>query len=110
MEQARKQSIAAMMQNTTGEIKNPLVGIPKEELFADVEAFAERADLMEELELLKKGALIAQNPADFENINELDESDREAIRHEITHRWRHPFALYVVREQLLASIDVLTYY
>lgn len=90
---ARKQSIAAMMQNTTGEIKNPLVGIPKDELFANVQEFAEKGDMVEYVELLRKGALIAQNPADFENIAELDESDREAIRNEITHRWRHPFPL-----------------
>ena len=83
-----------MMQNTTGEIKNPLVGIPKQDLFADVQEFAEKNDLMDQIELLRKGALIAQNPADFENISELDDNDREAIRNEITHRWRHPFPLY----------------
>ena len=68
----RKQSVIAMTQNLTGEIKNPLVGLSKEELMADVEEFAKKNDMMDELPLLRKGALVAQNPADFENLAELD--------------------------------------
>jgi len=37
---------------------------------------------------LGKGALLAQNPKDFENIPELDETDREIIRRETTRQWR----------------------
>ena len=84
-----------MTANDTGEIKNPLVGIPKDELLVDVEDFARRHDMVEYLPLLKKGALVAQNPADFETIEELDDEDREALRVEITRRWKHPFALFV---------------
>jgi hypothetical protein len=40
---------------------------------------------------LRKGALLAQNPKDFENIPELDETDREIIRRETT-RQRRPFS------------------
>lgn len=64
----RKSSVAAMMSNDTGEIKNPLIGIPKAELMRQVEEFAHKNDMVDELELLKKGALCAQSPAEFENI------------------------------------------
>ena len=96
-----------MTQNNAGEIRNPLIGIPKHELLADVEEFAQKHDLMEQLPLLRKGALVAQNPADFENIPELDEADRDALRTEITHRWRHPWALYVtiILNSIAASIQ-----
>ncbi|QVM11100.1 hypothetical protein D8B26_005751 [Coccidioides posadasii str. Silveira] len=90
----RRESVAAMSQNLTGEIRNPLSDIPKDQLLRDVENFASKKNMTDILPLLQKGALVAQNPADFENIPELDESDREALRNEVTHRWRHPWALY----------------
>jgi hypothetical protein len=61
-----------------------LHGIPKDELMSHVEAFA-REKGMEDIEpLLKKGALIAQNPKGFESISELDDHDKEIIRRETT--------------------------
>jgi len=86
----RKSSVAAMNDNATGEIRNPLAGIPREELLEDVQAFVERNGMLEEVELLRKGALVAQSPADFENMDELDEEDKVALREEITRRWKHP--------------------
>ncbi|KAI6851528.1 MFS transporter [Hortaea werneckii] len=103
----RKQSVAAMTQNVTGEIRNPLLDIPKDQLMADVETFAERHGMSEHLPLLCKGALVAQSPADFENIPELDDADRDALRTEITHRWKHPWALYmtIVLNSIAAAIQ-----
>ncbi|KAI7163313.1 MFS transporter, partial [Hortaea werneckii] len=103
----RKQSVAAMTQNVTGEIRNPLLDIPKDQLMADVESFAERHGMSEHLPLLRKGALVAQSPADFENISELDDADRDALRTEITHRWKHPWALYmtIVLNSIAAAIQ-----
>jgi hypothetical protein len=43
-------------------ISNPLGGIPKDVLMADVESFAEETGLTEHTAMLKKGALVAQNP------------------------------------------------
>jgi hypothetical protein len=87
-EHRRKQSVVAMTENVTGEIKNPLVGIPREQLLADVDDFARKYgfDPETEVPLLRKGALVAQSPADFENIPDLDDNDRDALRREITHR------------------------
>ena len=51
---------------------------------AQVEAFA-REQGMEDIEpVLKKGALIAQHPSDFESLPELDETDKAIIRRETT--------------------------
>lgn len=85
-----------MTDNTTGEIRNPLSGLTKEELLSDVESFAHKYGMEAELPLLRKGALVAQSPADFENIPDLDETDRQHLREEVTHRWRHPWTLYYV--------------
>jgi hypothetical protein len=90
----RKKSVAAMQSNVAGEIRNPLLGIPKEQLMDDVDAFAKKYGMTEQLHLLRKGALVAQNPADFENLAELDDADRQVLRDEVLHRWRHPWSLY----------------
>lgn len=98
-----------MTENVTGEIKNPLVGIPRDQLMADVEDFARKYgfDPETELPLLRKGALVAQSPADFENMPELDDGDRDALRREITHRWRQPWPLYmtIVLNSIAAAIQ-----
>lgn len=103
----RKASIAAMTENTTGEIKNPLVGIPKDQLLQDVDAFANEHGLLEIRELLMKGALAAQAPAAIEHIIELDETDRQVLREEVTHRWKHPRTLYftIVLNSIAAAIQ-----
>jgi hypothetical protein len=88
-------------------IRNPLVGIPKDELFADVERFATEGGLTEDLALLRRGALVAQSPRAFDTIAELDEAEREALRNEITYRWRHPRMLYftIILNSIAAAIQ-----
>ncbi|KAF8645383.1 hypothetical protein AX16_007885 [Volvariella volvacea WC 439] len=81
--------------NVQAKIQNPLYGIPRETLFAQVEDFAREKGMEDITPLLKKGALLAQNPKDFENISELDEADREIIRRETTHKWSQPRDLYL---------------
>ena len=76
-------------------IQNPLTDIPKEQLLDDVERFAHAYDLGDALPYLIKGALVAQAPSNFEDITELDDDDRQALRTEKQHRWKHPKALYL---------------
>lgn len=38
---------------------------------------------------------MAQNPPAFEQIAELEDLEREALRNEVLHKWRQPRALYV---------------
>ncbi|KAI1967030.1 hypothetical protein LOZ58_000523 [Ophidiomyces ophidiicola] len=103
----RRESVIAMSQNLTGEIRNPLSDIPREQLLQDVDDFANQQNLTDILPLLRKGALVAQSPADFENIADLDEADREALRNEVVHRWRHPWPLYytILLNSIAAAIQ-----
>lgn len=88
-------------------IKNPLVGIPKDQLMRDVDAFAAENNLTDIVPLLRKGALVAQNPHGFETIHELDEQDREALRGEFLHRWKQPKMLYltIILNSIAAAIQ-----
>jgi hypothetical protein len=61
----------------------------------DVEEFAQEKGLTEIVDVLKKGALVAQDPGNFESIDELDDAERAALRNEIGHRWKHPPLLYM---------------
>lgn len=71
-----------------------MAGIPRATLFQNVEEFASESNLTDIVPLLKKGALVAQDPPKFEQIDELDESEKEALRNEVLHKWRHPRSLY----------------
>lgn len=60
----------------------------------DVEQFAHDYSLTDITPLLKKGALVAQNPAEFENVEGLEDTEREALRNEVVRKWHQPRALY----------------
>ncbi|KAJ0413613.1 hypothetical protein BJY00DRAFT_319610 [Aspergillus carlsbadensis] len=79
---------------STTKQKNPLAGLTTEELFRDVEEFAREKELEHILEDLKKGALVAQDPKRFEELDGLTEEDKNALRREKTHRWHQPFMMY----------------
>lgn len=51
--------------------------------------------MSDHIPLVQRGALVAQNPPAFEQIAELEDSEREALRNEVLHKWRQPKALYV---------------
>lgn len=61
----------------------------------DVEEFAMERNLTDILPLLRKGALVAQNPQAIEEISDLDETELGALRDEIDHRWKLPYTLYL---------------
>jgi hypothetical protein len=75
-------------------LENPLAGQSRESVIADARRFAQEHGMAESEEDFVKGALVAQRPNDFENIPELSEEDKAALRYEITHKWRQPFTLY----------------
>ncbi|KAI5865276.1 hypothetical protein GGS23DRAFT_419594 [Durotheca rogersii] len=84
--------------NLEARIKNPLKGIPRDQLMRDVETFAQEKNLTEHLPLLRRGALVAQNPHDFEDQDgedALDEAEKVALRNEIQHKWRMPPRLFL---------------
>ncbi|KAI1350546.1 hexose transporter [Xylaria sp. FL0043] len=76
-------------------IQNPLLHVPKDRLLQNVEDFVTTYGLSDDVELFKKGALAAQSPQDLDAILELTDHDRALLKDEITHRWKHPKALYL---------------
>lgn len=78
-------------------LRNPLTGMTQEEVLRDVDAFVREKGLEEYRDDFRKGAIIAQVsnvPGGFEDIGRLNESEKEALRRESTHRWSQPFMLY----------------
>lgn len=81
--------------NLDAKISNPLADIPRDLLMQDVEDFAREHDLQDIVSDLKKGAIVAQNPSGFEDMAELSAEEKDALRFEVTHKWKHPFKLYL---------------
>lgn len=84
--------------NLEGRIHNPLAGIAPDQLLKNVESFANAESLKDILPLLKKGALVARDPSNYEDITgpeALCDLEIEALRDEVLHKWRQPAALYV---------------
>jgi len=83
--------------STAALLRNPLMGLSRDQVLADVDAFVEEKGLQEHREDFRKGALVAQvnNQAGaFERIDMLTEEEKGILRKEETHRWHQPFALY----------------
>ncbi|KAK4223956.1 hypothetical protein QBC38DRAFT_502679 [Podospora fimiseda] len=84
--------------NLEARIRNPLEGIPRDELMSRVEQFAHEKNLTEHLPLLRKGALVAQNPDDIDNFKgaeALTQEEKDALHFEIEHKWRMPTKLFL---------------
>lgn len=86
--------------------ENPLAGIPREQLFKDVEEFCTKFDMLDDLETFKKGALISQDPATATQLPELNEDEREALIREHTHKWHQPWQLYWLTGRLTKNIPM----
>lgn len=84
--------------NIEAKIKNPLAGVPRDELMSRVEAFAQEKGLTEHIGLLRKGALIAQDPSNYEEITgpeALDDEEKAVLVKEVEHKWRLPSKLFL---------------
>lgn len=75
--------------------KNILAHLSKDDLVNDVRMFAAEKGLEEYLPELEKGALLAQRPDDYDEIDELTDEDRASIRYEKEHKWSHPLWLWL---------------
>jgi hypothetical protein len=60
----------------------------------NVEEFAEEYNVTDILPELKKGALVARDPDEFETVADLTEPELTALRDEVLHKWRQPRSLY----------------
>ncbi|TDZ27503.1 Arabinose-proton symporter [Colletotrichum trifolii] len=83
--------------STAALLRNPLLGFTHHELMADVDDFTNKYGLNEHREAFRKGALVAQvsnRPSGFEALNMLDDSEKDVLRREDTHRWHQSKTLY----------------
>ncbi|KAK3176159.1 hypothetical protein OEA41_007482 [Lepraria neglecta] len=87
--------------------ENPLGGIPRDQLMADVDEFCAKYDLMHYNETFRKGALVAQNPHSIQNMTELSDDDKYHLEREHTHKWSQPKTLYylVIMCSLCAAVQ-----
>lgn len=81
-------------QTLSGKFENPLAGVPKHKLFEDVEKFCQEYDMMDKIENFKKGALIAQAPSKYREIEDLSSEDLAILDNEKEHKWSQPWMLY----------------
>ena len=79
-----------------------------DQVLRDVEEFAQHHQLQDILPELKKGALVARDPAEFETVPDLTEFELTALRDEVLHKWRQPRALYFTI--ILCSIGAAVQY
>lgn len=95
-----------LTQNTR--IKNPLADLSQSQVLRDVEEFAQEYHLTDIVPELRKGALVARDPAEFESVSDLTETEVTALRDEVLHKWRQPKALYFTI--ILCSIGAAVQY
>lgn len=72
------------------------MGIPKRTLLRDVDDFCKVKGIEQHLQIIRKGALVAQDPTGYEDIvgdEALTEEEVEALRDEVLHKWRIPRTL-----------------
>ncbi|KAH6847111.1 hypothetical protein B0I37DRAFT_430378 [Chaetomium sp. MPI-CAGE-AT-0009] len=87
-----------LSRNLEAKIKNPLEGIPRDELMSRVHEFAQQKGLTEHIGILRKGALVAQDPNNYEDIDgteALNDEEKEALVKEVEHKWRLPAKLFL---------------
>ncbi|PHH83064.1 hypothetical protein CDD82_3722 [Ophiocordyceps australis] len=87
-----------MNQNLEARIRNPLEGIDRQQLMHNVEVFAQQRGLQDHVNMLKKGALVAQNPAEAHAISgpeKLTPEELSVLEIEAKHRWRMPMRLFL---------------
>lgn len=82
--------------NVNARLANPLAGLSHEQLRRNAAEFAREKGLEQYTEQLQKGALVAQDPLAFDDLPDLDEKDKAALRREITHKWDQPRRLYAM--------------
>lgn len=85
---------ARHLQLVNAKLANLLMGKSKAEIIADVNEWTKEHGMEDLVETFRKGALVAANPAGFEELDELSEEDKTILRRETTHKWSQPKELY----------------
>lgn len=103
----KKSFVDVDMDKLSAAFENPLSGVPKAQLLEDVETFCQEHNLMDHIDVFRRGALVAQRPNETDSIEELTAEDRDVLNREKTHRWSQPFTLYwlVIMCSLAAAVQ-----
>ncbi|KAI8299994.1 hypothetical protein K4K59_001863 [Colletotrichum sp. SAR11_240] len=80
--------------NINAKIRNPLIGISSSDLRVQVTGFCREFGFEEKENVFYRGALAAQNPENYESIDDLTEDDKHVLHREVTHKWHLPKDLY----------------
>lgn len=75
-----------------------MASIPHEQLLDDVTRFSQDNGLEDYIPLMRKGALIAQNPTGFERIEgpeALNSDEIDVLKRETARKWKVPWVLYL---------------
>lgn len=80
--------------NIDGTISNPLAHLSREEVLHGVDLFCEEFGFEDLKSEVTKGALVAADPMNYENISELNEVERASLDKEFKHKWHQPIPLY----------------
>ncbi|CCA67930.1 related to myo-inositol transport protein ITR1 [Serendipita indica DSM 11827] len=89
---------ARHLQLVNAKLANLLMGKSKAEIIADVNEWTKEHGMEDLVETFRKGALVAANPAGFEELDELSEEDKTNLRRETTHKWSQPKELYYMAD------------
>lgn len=109
-EEERTKMMRRMSQNAINAmLENPLAGKSREAVIRDAKRFANEHGMGDDEMDFVKGALVAQRPNDFEDIPELSEEDKAALRFEITHKWKQPFTLYYLVGMTFNCVAEISY-
>ncbi|CAE6461948.1 Putative metabolite transport protein YwtG OS=Bacillus subtilis (strain 168) GN=ywtG PE=3 SV=1 [Rhizoctonia solani AG-1 IB] len=80
--------------NVNAKLANPLAGIPHAKIEEQALSFAHSHGLSEHADLIRKGALVAQDPLGFDSLSQLTPEEKAELQREQTHRWDQPKTLY----------------
>lgn len=78
-------------------LRNPLTGLTRDDILADVDAFVDDKGLSEHREVFRKGALLSQHmntAGAWKQFPDLTEDEQYRLSREETNRWDQPFMLY----------------
>ncbi|KMP05561.1 proton myo-inositol cotransporter [Coccidioides immitis RMSCC 2394] len=84
--------------NINAKLANPLAGLSHAALRGRGERYARKHQIgdEEDIRAFAMGAVLAQDPKHYENMEGLTEEELEVLRHEFTHKWSQPKLLYLV--------------
>lgn len=73
---------------------NVLQALSKSQLLDNVDRFIREEGFEESADTFRRGALVAQQPKNFMNIEQLSDEDRTSLQYEADHKWGQPGTLY----------------